>query len=73
MVWVAGRSDATGAVETSRQFDLRSLDNCRTVLHCDTSAGGGRSQSYLSYTGVPWTLRIRKEVLVGRIVEKTCT
>jgi len=53
---VTGRSDA---METSRTFDMHLLDKCRTVLH-DIAASG--SSTYLTYTGVPWTIRIRKEV-----------
>jgi len=40
---------------------LRSLDKCRTVLHDSI----GASSAYLTYTGVPWIIRIRKEVIDG--------
>jgi len=47
------------AVETTKTFDFRSLDQCRTVLH-DNDVG----LPYLTYTGVQWIIRARKEVLL---------
>ena len=37
-------------------FDIRSLDNKRTVLHAQSA------DPFYTYERVPWTLEIRKEV-----------